>query len=259
MILLAMLVLAASAVDSYRQANELFIQKRFNEAAVAIDSALREDPAMVPALTLKAKLAMAANRNDIAEVCLKQAVHLNAEAAYPQFLFGFFYYLQNDFKKALPPLQIAHRLEPSDSRAVFYLALSYEGLAETEEACAMYRLDEEIEAKAGRQSAETEVAFGRLLFSLGRFQECRERVEKALELDPASRDAHYELGRLDLRDGNARAAAAEGERALGLAAIGTTDRQIHYLVGRAYLELGENRKAASHLSQFEASAPTLRR
>ena len=61
---LALAVLSAAPASpgypAYEKANALFVQKKLPEALAAIEESLRLDPQLVPALTLKAKLAMAA-------------------------------------------------------------------------------------------------------------------------------------------------------------------------------------------------------
>src|SRR6185295_6741702 len=53
---------APSAKAAYEQANRFFVQRKFQESMNSLDEALRLDPNLVPALTLRAKLAMAIRR-----------------------------------------------------------------------------------------------------------------------------------------------------------------------------------------------------
>src|SRR6266487_3552867 len=71
---------------AYEKANALFVAKKFPESLAAIEEALRLDPKLVPALTLKAKLAMAANRYDVARQTLERALAIAPYAAYARFL-----------------------------------------------------------------------------------------------------------------------------------------------------------------------------
>ena len=64
--------------------------------------------------------------------------------------------------------------------------------------------------------------------------------DKAVQLDPTSRDVHYEIGRLLLKKGDAKGAAKAGEEALRMAAEDDTDLQIRYLLVRAYETAGED-------------------
>ena len=253
------LLASVAAFQAYEKANALFQQKKFPESLAAVEEALRLDPNLVPALTLKAKLAMAANRLDVARQSLLRATETEPNSAYAQFLLGFYYYLENDFNQALAPLEKARRLNPEDARAYFYLAMSQEGLGRAEEALALYQQAAALEAKQGKPQADTLVAYARLLFTLGRLDGCAKWIERALAIDPNSRDAHYEQGRLHFENGDFTAAITSGEKALRLSGAGTTDGQIHFLLGRAYLKAGQKERAEEHLVKFRASAPSLRR
>ena len=257
MIPIAALLLAANA--HYDLANRYFGQHRFTEADMELSEALREDPNLVPALTLKGKLAMALNRFDQAEVALVRAVSLQPDSAYVQFLLGFFYCVDNDFQKAIPPLERARQLNPNDPRATFYLALSQDGLGSPDAAISLYEKTIELEKTSGRPAPDVHVSYARLLFSLGRYQEAEAQVKLALGLDPKSRDAHYEQGRLCFERGEFGKAAAEGEKALEIQGVGTLDRQIHYLLARSYAKVGRKELADAYLAKFKASGASLRR
>jgi tetratricopeptide (TPR) repeat protein len=55
------------------------------------------------------------------------------------------------------------------------------------------------------------------------------------------------------------AAIKYGKRALELPGVGTTERQIHYILARAYRQTGQKELAEAHLAKFRAAPPTLRR
>ncbi len=255
----SLLLSVTSAVEDYRQANLLFQQQKFTEAAESLDRSLKEDPTYVAAWTLRGKIAMAFNRFDIAREAFIKAVKLAPQSEYSHFMLGFFYYVDNDFVKAVPALQAASQLDPKNPQPQLYLAMSQEGLAKPELAVASYLRTIQLEAAAGKPNPDTHVAYGRLLLTLGRREESAEQVAQVLRLDPDSRDGHYELGRLSFEKGEFAEAAKEGEYALRQKGSGTTDRQIHFLLSRAYSKAGEKQLAALHRKQFEASPATLRR
>jgi predicted Zn-dependent protease len=259
MIWLAGYLLAVSAAVHYERANAFFQQQQFKEAEAELSAALKEDPNLVPALTLKAKLAMGLNRFDEAREALVHAAALQPKSAYVQFLLGFFYYVDNDFQKAIPPLEAARQLNPNDPRTMFYLALSHDGLGRADAAIPLYETTIALEQKSGHPASDVHVAYARLLFSLGRFEECEKQVRLALTLDPNSRDAHYEQGRLFFERGEFAKAAEEGERSLTVPGAGTLDRQIHFLLARAYGKLGKKELADEHLAKFKASGVSMRR
>ena len=130
---------ASPGYAAYERANGLFVAKKFPEALAAAEEALRLDPKLVPALTLKAKLAMAAYRLDVARQCLEQALAIDPKAPYAQFLYGLEAFLGNDLAEALPRLRKARQLSPTDPRAALYLGLTVESLGQPGEAMSLRR------------------------------------------------------------------------------------------------------------------------
>lgn len=257
--MLSLLLLASSALELYNEANALFRQQRYPEAEAALNASLRADPDLTPALTLKGKLAMGLNRFDVARECFEKAARLEPASAYAQFLLGFFHYVDNDFVKAIPALELARSLKADDSRTHFYLALSYEGVANPEQAAKLYLRTIELESAQRKPLADTHVAYGRFLFAQGDLGGSAKQIARALGLDANSRDAHYERGRLHFENGEWMKAIEEGETAFRLPGVGTTDRQIHFLLARAYSKSGNRDAAARQLALFRASGASLRR
>ena len=257
--ILGLFLLASSALELYNQANSLFQQQRYQEAETTLNASLAADPNLTPALTLKGKLAMGLNRFDVARECFERAAKLEPKSPYVQFLLGFFHYVDNDFVKAIPALERARSLKPDDSQTHFYLALSYEGVAQPDEASKLYLRTIELEQAQRKPLPDTHVAYGRLLFAQGDLGSSAKHISRALELDPKSRDAHYELGRLHFEKGEWLKAIDEGEKAFRLPGVGTTDRQIHFLLARAYSKAGNRDAAEKHLASFKASGVSLRR
>lgn len=256
-ILLFALVLGGATAPSpgyaaYERANALFVAKKFPEALAATEEALRLDPKLVPALTLKAKLAMAALRLDVARQCLEQALALDPRAPYAQFLYGLEAYLGNDAKEALPRFRKARQLNPTDPRAALYLGLTLESLGQTREALSLYEEAVRLDRSAGELHAEALLPGARLLLLLGRLEECERWIRQALKLSPDSRDVRFEFARLLMKKGDAAEAAAEGETALALSEGVVTDAAIHYLLIRAYRESGMPDRAAIHAEIMRA-------
>jgi tetratricopeptide (TPR) repeat protein len=242
---------------AYQQANSLFTTKRFPESLAAVDEALRLDPMLVPALTLKAKMAMTMNRYDIAQENLERALAAEPGSTYAQFLYGFQFYLANDLQRAVPELKKARQLNPADPRAALYLGLASESLGQTNEALSLYEEAVRLDRAAGNPQAGTFLVGARLLLLMGRLEDCERWIRQALKADPNSRDCHYEFARLLLKKGDAVQAAAEGEAALRLANGDIADNQIHYLLIRAY---GSDRPAdaerhAEAVRRAEKTAP----
>jgi tetratricopeptide (TPR) repeat protein len=253
------LMRAASVQEDYHAASALFQQQRLSEAGDALDRALRADPEFVPAWILRGRLAMAVDRFDVARPAFERAVELAPDSAQARFMLGFLLYVANDFAQARSVLAKAAALDPSDPDAVFYLAMAEEALARPAEALRHYEKALALQDRAGSPNADTHTAYARLLFTLGRHDESARQITRVLQIDPASRDGHYEQGRLYFEAGKFAEAVVEGEKALQAKGLGTTDRQIHFLLVRAYTKLPDAARAEQHRKLFEASAPTLRR
>ena len=214
---------------AYQRANSLFVAKKIPEALSSLELSLQRDDKLVPALTLYAKIAMTMNRFELARESLERALAADPNAAYARFLYGLNYYLTNDLQHALPQFLKARQANPKDSRAALYLGLTYESLGRTQEAMALYE-----ESVLLEPLGDTYLTGARLLHLMGHLDDCERWIQKALQLEPSSRDAHFELARLLLRRDSPLAAAKEGEHALELSGGSVSDSQIHYLLIRAY-------------------------
>jgi tetratricopeptide (TPR) repeat protein len=122
-----------------------------------------------------------------------------------------------------------------------------------------YRQAETLSPGQSPQSAEILVAHGKFLLSLGRNQDGIEKLRRAIVADPKSRDAHYELAKGLGHEGDFKNAAIEGEQALTLPELGTTDAQIHFLLSNLYRRLNQPELAKAHLEKFQAAPQTTRR
>ena len=219
----------SAGFTAYQQANALFAAKKIPEALTALEQSLRLDERLVPALTLYAKIAMTMNRFELARESLERALAVDPKAAYARFLYGLNFYLSNDLQHALPELEKAWQVNPKDARVALYLGLAYESLGRTAEAMAYYEKTVKLEP-----AADSYLSGARLLHILGRLDECERWIQRALRMEPNSRDAHFEFARLLLRNSDNSQAAKEGERALALTGGSASDAQIHYLLIRAY-------------------------
>jgi tetratricopeptide (TPR) repeat protein len=259
MIWLLALQLTLSPAQHYENAKRDFAEHKFSDSVSEVDMALHESPYMVPALVLKARLATFAHRPDVAKSCLITAVTADPSSEDAQFFLGVFYYMQNDFKLSISPLQTAQTLSPKNPLPVLYLAMTHEDMGDTDQALNLYQQAVNLSPEKSPQSASILVAYGRFLLVLGRTQESTENVRRAIESDPESRDAHYELAKGLEHEGDFKNAALEGERALSLPPLGTSDAQIHFLLARLYQKLKRPDLAKAHLEKFQADPQTTSR
>jgi tetratricopeptide (TPR) repeat protein len=243
--LLFCITAAYAQTTAYDRANALFEKGQFDAALTELDVALRAEPKLVPALTLKAKLAMMINRYDVARECLDTALAADPTGWYPRFLLGFLYYRQDKMPDAERELQKAQKLNPSDPRSALYLGLTEETLGRDAEAMAQYERAMRLQEAAGHPNAEAWIACARLLMVQGDLDRAGKLLAEAARIEPNSRDAQFESARLALRKGNTTEAIAAGEKALRLSGE-TADRQIHFLLVEAYRRAGREAEAARH-------------
>lgn len=254
MIWLLAIQLGAGPVQHYQNAKQDLTEQKYSEAAGEVDAALHENPSMVPALILKARLATLAKRPDVAKSCLITAITVDPASEEAQFYLGALFYTQNDFKSALSPLQTAQSLAPGNALPVFYLAMTHEALGHQSQALELYREAANLSPAPSPQSAEISVAYGRFLLSLGRTDEGIEKERRAVAIDPKSRDAHYQLAVGLNHNEELMDAAREGELALTLpGTAGVSDAQIHYLLAGLYRKLNRPDLAKAHMEKFLAA------
>lgn len=225
----------------YQKANNLFTAAKFSESSAALDRALSLDPNLVPALTLKAKLAMSLYRFDVANECLRHALEVDPKASYAQFLLGFSFYQQNEMPQAIEALEKARTLNARDSRTLLYLGLARETTGNTGQALSLYKDAIRLEESVG-----TLLPCARLLMVMGNLDESASLIDRALKKEPNSRDAHFERGRLFLKLSKPAEAAKELELALSSHSGDIMDRQIHTLLVQAYRANGQDAEAARH-------------
>jgi len=230
----------------YQTGLGLFNQAKYQESMTALDRALHLDANLVPALTLKAKLAMSIKRFDVARECLEHALSVEPSSWYAQFLYGFNYYQQNEMPRAIAALEKARRLNPRDPRAALYLGMAYETTGKTTEALSLYQEAIRLDDATGKLHVDALLTCARLLMVMGDLDRAGSLVDRAIKDEPASRDAHFERGRFLLKKDQPAEAAKEGETALRLRSGEITDRQVHFLLVQVYQALGREREAAQH-------------
>lgn len=243
----------------YDNAKDALAKMQFSRADEEVDLALKADPNFVSALILKSRLALFAHRPDVAKSCLIRAVSIEPSSESAQLFLGVFYYLQNDFSLGISPLEAARGLSPKDPMPYFYLAMSKEALGDAPAALQLYEQAAALSPEKDPQAASILVAYGRLLYSLGRYDESLTQNDLAITADNQSRDAFYEKAKGLEHQHKYQEAAENGERALTLPELGTSDSQIHFLLGNVYLKLDRPDLAKAHLDKFRAAPQTTQR
>jgi tetratricopeptide (TPR) repeat protein len=141
-----------------------------------------------------------------AAIALLEALS-SAHASDPLFSYslGAVEYLHSNFDRAVQHLGASIRLDSKQIGAYYYLALTLQRQGKTAEA------EQAARALLARQPDHPPglVALGEILSSQKRYAEAREVLEQAVALDGSSVKAHYQLGLVLTRLGQADAARAE--------------------------------------------------
>jgi len=243
--MLAFLLAQSPAAADYRKATELFAKRDLQAAEAAVERSLHTDPHYVPALVLKARLAMISGHLDTARRALEAAVSADPKPTGPRFLLGFCLYLENDFQAARDALALA---DQNDARVSLYTALSEEGLNHADSAVHYY----ERALKLDRANVDARVAYARLLRRQGHLDPAESLIDEALKLAPDARNTLYEKGQCLFARGEYLPGAQFGERALAAPGPAPTEREIRFLLARAYLKAGNRELAEKHRAIFES-------
>lgn len=241
---LFLFLLASPALPDYEQAAKSLAAHDLRGAEVSVTAALGKDAHYLPAIALKARLWMIDGRLQDARALLENAAANQRDGKTLLFLLGFCQYLQNDFEPAQKVFALS---DQRDGRVLLYRALTEEGLNNQEAAVAFYERAMVLDS----QSTEVRVAFARLLRKQGQTVRAETLIDEALRLAPQDRAVLYEKGQCLLARAEWRDAADTGERALRASGDAPAEREIRYLLIRAYLNAGETRKAAEHRNIFE--------
>jgi tetratricopeptide (TPR) repeat protein len=243
--LIAFLLAQPPAATNYQKAAELFTKHDLPGAEAAVEESLHLDPQYVPALVLKARLAMISGRMEVARRALQAAVAAGPDQNGSRFLLGFCLYLENDFQGARDALALA---DQNDARVTLYIALSEEGLNHPDAAIQYY----ERSLKLDHVNTQARVAYSRLLRRKGEVDRAESLIDAALRFAPNARDILYEKGQCQFDRGSYSQAAEYGERALAAPGPAPTEREIRFLLARAYLKAGNRDTAAKHRAIFES-------
>ncbi|MEM6883912.1 MAG: tetratricopeptide repeat protein [Verrucomicrobiota bacterium] len=141
--------------DVAKEANSLFQQGKFDEAAAKYQSILNTYPESLYAVSNIAVVRFQQGNYPVAEQHLRKAVKLAPQDAFSHSILGIVLYQQGKFDEAVQILSRASALDPNDPKTRNYLGIS-------------------ASQKGWQEAAE---------------QECR----KAIELDPQYGDAHFNL------------------------------------------------------------------
>lgn len=223
-------------------------QHRFDESLQLVQSAIGLGRDSSQARLLAGLNYVGLQRNDLAEPELRAAVQL--DAANPQALYylGRLLYAKNWFDAAIEVTKRALEHDPTLVRAYDNLGLCYEAKQMFDEAKRQYLAGIAEQQRKGTKTEWPALDLGSMLLKQEQFAEAKPYLQKAVEINPQSAEAHFRLGCVLEREGDPPSAVAELKRAIQLDAHLAS---AHYRLAQLYRQLGNSNEAERELLSFQ--------
>jgi tetratricopeptide (TPR) repeat protein len=188
------------------------------------------------------------NHRDWARPELEKLAHANPrEPLYPYWL-GRLDYDGLQFRAAAANLRKALELDPNFMKAYDNLALTYEALAQYDDAIRVYQQALGLNRRQLTPSPWPPLNFGALLIKLERLKEAETCLQEALRYEPRFPKAHFEMGLLLEKEKKDEEAIRELSRS---AEYDPTNPEPHYILGRIYQRIGDKTKADAEWQTFQ--------
>ena len=232
----------------FRQAKNLFSEKRYQESLKVLERCLALNHLDPETYKLVASNAILINRMDIAEPALKTAKQLTPDDYTVLFNLGALYYTESRFPQALPKLEKSVKLNSDYLPARLFLGLTQEELGQEPAAIATYLKSIEIEEHSGFKGEQPYLYLGRLLYRQNKISESLPYLQKAAQVNPQSCESLCLLSRV---------LSSQGRESQAMAAVSQCLKadprypEAHYLLSRAYARQGDAENSAVELARFQ--------
>jgi tetratricopeptide (TPR) repeat protein len=175
-----------------------------------------------------------------AEKWMTQALIGDSKNALYWYYLGRIRYSLNTFDKARAAFEQALHLAPNDTRDLYNLGLTYEGLGKTELALSFYKQAIASEQGALLQDAQPYYDLGSLLSRQNEAAKALPLLQQAATLDSRNPAIHEQLAKVEEQMGQLAASKRDLELAVALAPnVGS----LHFELGRVYQKLHMTREA----------------
>ena len=185
-----------------------------------------------------------------AELCYRQAVAADPEVPSFHISLGFVLMQMQRWDEAQTELNKADNIDANNADCHYMLAELAERRLDFEKAAEHFQLAFEL-------NVEFELACRdacRVLFMLGRIDDCRTQLIAGLALNPLNGDFHFYQGNLHLTEKNADLALESYRKALSL---GADHAALHCFIGRILQQKGEIEAARRHMTRSIELDPSL--
>jgi tetratricopeptide (TPR) repeat protein len=231
------------------QGELLFEKKEYDAAYQSLRSALDLSNINYRAHELIGLIFSLHRRYALALDELKIAAEQNPGSAQVRFYCGRLYYRNAIYAPAIDELLACLKLQPAYPEALENLGLAYEAVGDSDTAVAQYRKAIELE-KAGKTppSELPYVCLGVLLNKQGGDPEGLQLLREAVEKNPKSAWANFELGRFYYKADQDAAAERYLKRS---AELDKNYSRPHFFLGRIYVRSRRDAEAKAELARFQ--------
>ncbi len=186
---------------------------------------------------------------DTAKLSLLQAIALNPTNAELHYQLGRLYYTQNRFQDSIGAMKSALAIVPDYPEVYDSLGLSYEALNDYRQAAAAYAKAIDLDRGRGIRDEWPLINYATFLLQREAPGESLPLLAQALEFNPASTKANYQMGRALRALGRAAEAEKYFENAIRL---DPSFSSAYYQLATLMRDRGDRQRFASLMAQFKA-------
>jgi len=225
-----------------------FLDGKYLNTAIAMKKAEAIAPLGDPNRFTLALSYIILNHPDWARSELEKLARANPrEPLYPYWL-GRIDYDAMQFKAAAANLRKALELDPNFMKAYDNLGLTYEALAQYDDAIRIYQQALGLNRRQPIPSPWPPLNLGTLLIKLGRLEEAETCMQESLRYEPRFPKAHFQMGLLLEKEKKDEEALRELSRS---AEYDPAYPEPHYVLGRIYQRIGDKAKADAEWQTFQ--------
>ncbi len=231
------------------QGELLFEQKQYDAAYQSLRSALDISSDNYRAHELLGLIFSIHKRPGLGLEELQTAVKQNPNSAQVHFYCGRLYYQTGNYANARDELLQSLKLNPEYPQALENLGLAYEAMGDTEKAAAQYRRAIELQS-AGRVSPSelAYVCLAVLVDKQGDHAQARSLLQQALDRNPNSAWANFELGRMLFQAGEDTDAAQHLKRS---AELDRSFSRPHFFLAKLHRRNNRLQEARAEFAVFQ--------
>ena len=190
------------------------------------------------------------NMNEAVEAELKKAIALNPTNAELEYQLGRLYFTLNWYEKSIEAMQRALAIVPDYPEVYDSLGLTYEAMLDEKKAAESFAKAVELDRKHGIKDPWPLINYAKCLLFYDQSPEaCLPLLAQALEIDPHSPEANYQMGRVQRVLHRNSEAEKYFEKTIE---VDPSFPQAYYQLGTLLQKRGETARASLLLYRFKA-------